>query len=263
MSAAHQATSSLYPRLCSAATTLLPLLLVGLLGAFGLPRPLHGDQALFMLGAQGMSAGKVLYVDFWDLKQPGVFLFHLAAGQLFGFSEVGLHLFELGYLLLFSALLMWTLRPTFATPWFSCLVPIATVGAYYVVAKSWHQTQLEMLVAFPLYLSLWLVSTPWPATTAAAPRLVSFWLLRWSYGGLQNDLRAHPGGFLAGSSAYRMASPTYAFRHPPGGATVPRIMRHVCRLTHCGRLVLAPWGASGLAVDIFYRAGRGRRRGAA
>ena len=114
-----------------------------------------------MLGAQGMSAGKVLYVDFWDLKQPGVFLFHLVAGQLFGFSEVGLHLFELGYLLLFSAILLWTLRPTFATPWFSCLVPIATVGAYYVAANTWHQTQLEMLVAFPLYLALWLVSTPW------------------------------------------------------------------------------------------------------
>ena len=76
----------------------LVLLVVVLLGTFRLPTPFHGDQALFLLGAQVLNAGGVYYVDFWDLKQPGMFFFFWLAGRTFGFSEVGVHAFELFWL---------------------------------------------------------------------------------------------------------------------------------------------------------------------
>jgi hypothetical protein len=141
-------------------TYLLPLLCVGLLGVIHLSRPFHGDQALFMLGAQALRDGKTLYVDFWDFKQPGIFFFYFVAGKLFGFSESGVHFLELIYLLSFCAVLIKTLRPVFSHPWLASFVPLATIGAYYSVVDLWHLTQLEILTAFPLYLSLWLVSSP-------------------------------------------------------------------------------------------------------
>src|ERR1700752_3958076 len=73
----------------------LPLLAVAILGAVHLPTPLHGDAVLYQAGARRMTDGATLYRDFWDLKQPGIYLFHGVAGVLFGFGEFGLHGLEL------------------------------------------------------------------------------------------------------------------------------------------------------------------------
>ena len=40
-----------------------------------------------MMGAKVLGAGGTLYVDFWDNKMPGLYWFHQAAGELFGYSE--------------------------------------------------------------------------------------------------------------------------------------------------------------------------------
>ena len=45
------------------------------LASIHLPYPFAGDQALFLLGAAALDRGEVLYVDFWDIKQPGIYLF--------------------------------------------------------------------------------------------------------------------------------------------------------------------------------------------
>ena len=82
----------------------------GLAGWVNLPMPLHGDAALYQLGAKAMADGGVLYRDFWDLKQPGIYLFHWFAGSLFGFTETGLHRLELLYMLAFSVLQLVVLR---------------------------------------------------------------------------------------------------------------------------------------------------------
>lgn len=58
------------------------------LGAFYLPYPLNSDSALFLLMAREMAEGARLYVDVWDVKQPGVFWFYLTAGYLFGFEPL-------------------------------------------------------------------------------------------------------------------------------------------------------------------------------
>jgi 4-amino-4-deoxy-L-arabinose transferase-like glycosyltransferase len=134
------------------------LVLIGIviIGLIHLPFPFDGDQAFFRLGAFEMQQGKVLYRDFWDVKQPGIFYFYFLAGTFFGFNEVGIHLFELIYMVFFSIILLLTLRSYFQHRIIASLVPLLTVGVYYTVSEPWHLTQVEALVNFPLFICLWL-----------------------------------------------------------------------------------------------------------
>ncbi len=135
---------------------MISLTLVAIAGSVHLPQPISGDAALYQLGAIAMSQGDVLYRDFWDLKKPGIYLFHLAAGELFGHDEFGLHLFELIYLLGLSALLLVALRDVFRTKVLRWMAPLATVGAYYVVSSDFHLTQPAILVSLPVFLTGWM-----------------------------------------------------------------------------------------------------------
>lgn len=137
---------------------LLILVIVALIGLLHLQYPFSGDQALFTIGAMKMKGGAVLYRDFWDLKQPGSFVFYLIAGLLFGFSEAGIHLFELLYWIGFAVVLLLTMRNYFDNRAILSIAPLLTVGVYYGVSGSWHLTQVEGLVGFPLLLALWFAS---------------------------------------------------------------------------------------------------------
>ena len=64
-------------------------------GLTKLALPFCGNTALFMTGARMMDQGGVLYVDFWDFKQPGIYWFFLAGGRLFGLTQLGIR--ESGY----------------------------------------------------------------------------------------------------------------------------------------------------------------------
>jgi hypothetical protein len=138
----------------------LVLGVIVLIGLIHLPCPFGGDQALFTIGALKISNGAVLYRDFWDLKQPAFYGFYVLAGSLFGFDEIGIHTFELLYMALFSLVLMKTLKGYYTNPSMVGLVPLLTVGTYYGVSEPWHLTQVEVLVGFPMFLSLWFASEP-------------------------------------------------------------------------------------------------------
>ena len=149
----------------------LPLALVALLGVIHLPQPFHPDKALFQLGARTLAEGGTLYVDFWDLKKPGIYVFHAAAGMLFGFTEVGVHLFELLYLLVLSVCIAalawsWLERRRLAA-----LAPVATIGLYYCVVDLWHLTQPAILASFPIFIAMWLASATYES---AARRRAAF-----------------------------------------------------------------------------------------
>jgi hypothetical protein len=146
---------------------ILPLIVVAVLGGIHLPYPFAGDQALFLLGAGALERGEVLYVDFWDIKQPGIYLFFWLAGHLFGFSEIGVHFLELVWQGLFTIVLIATLRPYYEIPWLSSLVPLATIGPYYCSAAGHLLTQVEILVPLPLFLCLWLTCYPWETVRAS------------------------------------------------------------------------------------------------
>lgn len=125
------------------------------LGLVNLAYPFGLDQAAYFYGAEAIDRGATLYVDYWDNKQPGLYAFYLLAGRLFGFSETGIHLLELIWMLTFAAVLMVTLRPYLQAPWLSALAPAATIGVYYATVGEHELTQLEMMVGFPLYLTAW------------------------------------------------------------------------------------------------------------
>jgi hypothetical protein len=137
-------------------TDFIVLIVIIIIGLIHLPFPFDGDQAFFRLGALEMQQGKVLYRDFWDIKQPGIFCFYFLAGTLFGFDEIGIHVFELIYMVVFSIILLLTIKSYFRYQIIASLVPLLTVGVYYTVSGAWHLTQVEALVGFPLFLCLWL-----------------------------------------------------------------------------------------------------------
>jgi len=132
----------------------LPLALIALLAASRIPYPLHGDQTLFMMGAETLERGGVLYVDFWDAKQPGIFLFYWLAGRTFGFHAIGLHLFELLWHLALAAWMIRFLRPRLAAPVLASAAPVLAIGGYYAMAGNTELTQAEVLAALPLFACL-------------------------------------------------------------------------------------------------------------
>lgn len=148
-------------------TLVLPLLALAILGAVHLPRPLHGDAALYQTGARVMANGGTLYRDFWDQKQPGIYLFHWVAGRSIAFSEVGLHALELGTLLGISLAQILFLRRHFTPSWLASLVPIASFGVYYAVTTDWHLTQPAVLLSAPLFTILAIAGAPARRTRAA------------------------------------------------------------------------------------------------
>ncbi len=131
------------------------LIIVASIAALSLQNGFSGDQALFLIYAKAINNGAILYRDVWDIKQPGIFIFYLIAGKSFGFTETGIHLFEIIYWLIFSVLLIFGLRKYFTNPLFALLTPIFTAGLFYTVSGSLHLTQVEELAGFPLFLSLW------------------------------------------------------------------------------------------------------------
>ncbi len=134
---------------------ILALVAVLFIGLVNLAYPFAGDQALFAIGARELSSGAVLYRDFWDIKQPAIYGFYLIAGKLFGFSEIGIHTFELLYWLTFSVVLVRVLKPHFTNHAMSSISPLLIVGMYYALSPSSTRTQIEALVGFPLFLALW------------------------------------------------------------------------------------------------------------
>lgn len=131
------------------------MLIVGLIAVLSLHNGFSGDQALFLIYSKAINNGAILYWDIWDIKQPGIFVFYLVGGKLFGFSEIGIHLLEMIYWLGFSLLLIVGLRNYFKIPLLAVLTPLFTIGIYYSVSGSLHLTQVEGLVCFPLFLALW------------------------------------------------------------------------------------------------------------
>lgn len=130
------------------------LLAIFLIGLINLPLPFWGDQAFYLIGAKEMNEGLVLYHDYWDIKQPGIFFFYLAGGIIFGFNEIGIHLFELLYWLIFAGVLIhFLLRfSIFKNELITYISPLIIVGSYYSFTSSAMFTQVEALVIFPLML---------------------------------------------------------------------------------------------------------------
>jgi len=126
------------------------LLLCAAIGALSIPFPFHGDQAMFMMAASKLSSEGMLYRDFWDFKQPGIYWFFTTGGRLFGFTEIGVHTLECLYMLLGSLAILMVLRRRLSNPWIAACAAVMLPVWYYGIATDWHRTQVEALVGVPL-----------------------------------------------------------------------------------------------------------------
>ena len=131
------------------------LALVAAFGTLDLAQPLGGDQSLFLLGAQQMRHGSVLYRDFWDLKQPGIFVFYLVSGLIGGFTPFAVHAFELLCFLAFSVAVLTALRRFGTSVPRAALGALATTVPYFIFASYYDELQVESLIGIPLFLAVW------------------------------------------------------------------------------------------------------------
>ena len=130
--------------------------LAGALLLLGIPLS-HDDQALFRIGARVLEAGGVLYRDFWDVKQPGIYWFNELGLRLFGepasaqtSTITGVHWLAIVWLAsagLAAAVLAAIIAP-YTGAWL--FAPILTLGLYVLRADVFNIAQVETLIALPI-----------------------------------------------------------------------------------------------------------------
>jgi hypothetical protein len=135
-----------------------------------LPTPFGGDQALNLLMGRVIAEGGSPYHDLWDLKHPGVFAFFAAGGTLFGFNELGIHAFEMLWMLALAGLTRVIAGQWLRTRAVAALAPVLVVGLYYTEAGERYLTQTEPLLQLPLLCCVW-------CSVAAARRRHRAWFV--------------------------------------------------------------------------------------
>ena len=143
------------------ATAKLEWLVLGGLALLALPiliRPYTGDQSLYLLMADRLRHGAVLYRDVWEIKQPGLPIFFTLTSALAGGSAAGPHIGEFALLLAMAFALQRTVP--LRSAWLRACSPSAVIAPYLIDARAGDLTQLELLVSAPLYACLWATSAP-------------------------------------------------------------------------------------------------------
>lgn len=125
--------------------------LVGVAGlaAAAVTRPYTGDQALYRLIGRELLAGRALYTEVWDIKQPGIFLVHAAVEAVAGPVEVATRLLDVLAVLATAALVGAALRgrvPGAAAFW----VPVGVAATVLFGARSLELGQVEQIALVPM-----------------------------------------------------------------------------------------------------------------
>jgi hypothetical protein len=145
------------------------LAVIALVGVSRLPEPLYGDPALFALGAKEVAHGSTLYRDWWDFKQPGIFVVYLVAGEVFGYTAIGLHVFGLVVQLLVALVVgLWAVRRF--GPWLGALFPLLAVGLLFVTASDQNEyLMVEGLIGIVIFGGLVLADPTVPSRHHTLP----------------------------------------------------------------------------------------------
>lgn len=133
----------------------LSLLAIAGLGWTKLEQPLGRDQLIHHWMALRLLDGAVPYRDAWEVKPPALYLLHAAAMRFIDAAPRGIHLLELGWQLVFAAVMMLALRRCFHVRWLAAVAPLACLGPYYAFVRPYAQTQAEILVGLPLFVAAW------------------------------------------------------------------------------------------------------------
>ncbi len=127
-----------------------------LVAASNLALPYGGDQSLFALGARHLLADDALYRDFWDLKQPGIFVFFSVARMIFGAGPPAVHLLEAVWFFTLTSALFVAAKRLYPATSMRVTMPLLAAAYAQLVLTADSATQVEALAALPLFLALWL-----------------------------------------------------------------------------------------------------------
>lgn len=120
-------------------------------------RPQH-DTPLFLYMAYLIDHWNYLpYRDFFDVNMPGVHLFHLFLGRVFGYEDFGLRCADLLYLCcLMVVTSLWMKK----FGWRAAILSVVVFGLAYLRLGSSNSLQRDFLLLLPVSLSLFVLFVP-------------------------------------------------------------------------------------------------------
>jgi len=142
------------------AVAVLAWLLFALVALVNLSVPFTGDQQFFSYGARVLADGGRLYVDFWDVKQPGIYwLYQLAASLPFGMPR-SVRVLEAISWAAVAALSIGIIRRATNSAVLAAMAPALVTAVPLAVAPAWHLSQVESFAALPITAVLYLLTGP-------------------------------------------------------------------------------------------------------
>jgi hypothetical protein len=112
--------------------------------------PFTGDQYFFALGAEAIARGDTLYVDFWDIKQPGIFYLYRIASLVHEDVTLTIRILEILTWAVTCVLARQLLLSADVDRPIAALTPAALGAAYFLAAPAWHLSQVESFAVLPL-----------------------------------------------------------------------------------------------------------------
>lgn len=134
--------------------------------------PLFSDQAVMALIGRDIVAGRHLYTEILDAKQPGMHLWYGAIGFLFGPHQPVYQLFSVLAALGAAALLTWLLVDRLGPGWVRSWAPVLVAGGLLLTLDEFHLGQAELVVLVPGVAALALVAGRTGAGRPTAARAV-------------------------------------------------------------------------------------------
>ena len=114
--------------------------------------PFGSDQAIFAYFGNIINQGGLPYCDAWDMKPPVVYYLFSLAIRIFGYSAVGIRLFDLIYML--AALCAIAKLGQLLYDQKTGILSALTLGIlYFWTTTYWNLTQCESMMIFPMILT--------------------------------------------------------------------------------------------------------------